>query len=514
MSSSKAFVADLVNSRLDIHGRGMVPSGVSFGTEEPAVLDAEIARRCQQAADLAAEFAADPGAVVRRFRLILHDASLSADDVQGWIETWKLAFDDPDGFRQALEDPSLGVGDWFGRVRAYLNAPPATSKEHQAVIGQLAERYGLNHDIALQILPGKRQFETLDPGWIPLAFDKVDEEMKRWPEVLEPFRRHEDHRSGFVYEGSATTDDTRTSRVALFADWGTGYYHSAAIAHQLWNARYPYAFHLGDVYYGGKQREFDDRWTNLLSPVVEHTRLFGLAENHELYGKGTAYLRYFDELRAAGHTDQEGSYFCVRFPKHQIIGIDVNWNGRQSYQDYRCRDWLKARLADGGHRTNILLTGSAPYCYGSAERMPLLADLWDFVRDGQVHAWFWGDDHYCALFSRNATLAPFVGSCIGHAGFPGDKQTWGEASWVDPLWIETGARFPKWTELRQDRSNAGWVEMNLRDDGGVELLYIDWLGAKRFFVTLARGADGLVPISPREFPNREQEIPELFVPLP
>src|SRR5262249_33633554 len=108
---------------------------------------------------------------------------------------------------------------------------------------------------------------------------------------------------------------------------------------------------------------------------------------------------------------------------------------------------------------------------------------------------------------------PFIGSCIGHAGFPGDKQALGGTSWVKPLWVETSPRFPAWTGLRQDRGNAGWVELNLRDDGGVELLYIDWLGAKRVFVTFARGEGGLVPIGPREFPKREQERPELFVPL-
>jgi hypothetical protein len=515
MSDAKVFVADLINDRIDIHGNGHTPEGTSFDTEAPAAVEAELAKRRQQLAELEADFRASPAAVVARFRRLYHDDSLTEDDVRGWIETWRLAFDDPDGFKQSLEgDAPFGVGDWFDRLRAYVHLPKEVTGEERAVLGRLAEAYRLDVEIVKQILPSKRQFELLDPGWVPLALDKVDEKLKNWPAVLDPFRRHENYPSGFVYPGHATLDDSRTSRVALFADWGTGYYHSAAIARQLMKARYPYAFHLGDVYYGGKQAEFDDRWTDLLAPVVEHTRLFGLAENHELYSKGTAYLRYFDRLRAAGQTDQEGSYFCVRFAKHQIIGIDVNWNGRQAFLDQRSRDWLAAQLRDGEGLTTILLSGSAPYHYGSEGRRSLLGNLWDFVEDGQVHAWFWGDDHYCALFSRDQTTAPFIGSCIGHGGYPGDKQAPNRPSWTRPIWVETGARFPKWTKLRQDRGNAGWVEMNLRNDGGIELTYIDWLGAKRFFATLALSQGALVPIAPREFPDREQGTPELFVPRP
>ena len=63
--------------------------------------------------------------------------------------------------------------------------------------------------------------------------------------------------------------------------------------------------------------------------------------------------------------------------------------------------------------------------------------------------------------------------------------------------------------------NNGWVEMTLRPDRGVDLLYVDWLGAKRLAISFARDAEKLVPAgAPREFPGREtaNTTPELHRP--
>jgi hypothetical protein len=511
---SKAFVADLINDQLDIHDKGTIAQGFSFGTEPPGKLDAEITERRAQLDQIEKDFATDPEYVVRHFRNFYKNEHLTTDDIRGWIDTWKFAFDHPDDFKREITagQPSFGVGDWFNRLRAYLHVPPDTSSTDQKTVDELVKRYGIDDDIAKQIKPNNRQFETLDPGWIQFALAKYREASGKWPEGLEKFRRHESSATSYVYEGKATYDDKVTSKVALLSDFGTGLYHSAAIAKQLFKARYPYVFHCGDVYYGGKQSEFDERFTPQLAAVVNNSQFYGLAENHELYSKGTAYLKYLDTLRGQGSTQQEGSYFCVRFAKHQIIGLDVNWNGRQAFEDQKTRDWLAKVISDGGSRTNILLSGSAPYYYGEAGRKPLLGHLWQFVKDGAIQAWFWGDDHYCALFPRDKQLAPFIGSCIGHGGYPSDTTSLGKPSWATPIWVETASRFPKWTKLRQDRGNNGWVEMNLCDHGGIELTYVDWLGAKRFFASFARDNERLIPIGPRELPNREDGMPELHKP--
>jgi hypothetical protein len=190
----------------------------------------------------------------------------------------------------------------------------------------------------------------------------------------------------------------------------------------------------------------------------------------------------------------------VRFPHHQVIAIDVNWQGRQRYKDERLVAWLRDRLADAGARTNILLTGSAPFEHGSSHARPLLNDLSEFVRSGAIGLWFWGDDHYCALFDRRDPDVPFYGSCIGHGGYPGPRQTTWRATYrTSPLWVEDLPRFPVWSKLRDDMTNHGWCHATLKPDGGVDLLYVDWLWCKRMAISFAKNGVGLQAGEPTFF---------------
>jgi hypothetical protein len=347
-----------------------------------------------------------------------------------------------------------------------------------------------NPDVPV-INPHVRTFETADPAWVPLLKAKICERF--WPKGLAEMPRHGN--SYFLYtavdKNGAELPKGKPHEIALFADFGTGYYHSWAIAEQLAAWAFPYAFHLGDVYYAGRTDEFAERFEAPLRDVVAKSRLLGLAENHELYFGGENYLEYFKGLHQEKRSPQEGSYFCVRFPDHQIIGIDVNWQGRQRYQDKELQKWLEARLGEAGHRTNILLTGSAPFDYGDQDARPLLDDLRPFLADGSIGLWFWGDDHYAALFDRNDDV-PFYGSCIGHGGFPGPRQTESLGSYkTHPLWFENEGRFPSWTDIRQDVVNNGWCHATLQPGGGVDLVYVDWLWCKRAQVSFTRNGSRL-----------------------
>lgn len=508
---SNKFVADLLNDHLDIHGKGAAAPAAFSPFSTPGAADAEVASTKAQIAEIEKDFADDPDAVVRRFRQFYQNENLSADDVRGWIDTYRFAVDHPDDFEREIQSgqPSFGLGDWFNRLRAYLHVPPDTSKTDQIIVDAIADRFHLDPDIRTQIRPNVRQFETLDPVWAKELMGKYKEISHKWPEGLAPFRRHSAGgiTSKYIYEYDIPYDNTPESKVALMADFGTGYYHAAAIARQLFKAKFPFVFHLGDVYYGGTQDEFNARFQPQLSSVVQKSQFYGLAENHELYAGGGPYFKYIDALRGQGATRQEGSYWCVRLKHHQFIGADVNWNGRQTYLDPELRAWLHFVLDTGGDRTNILCTGSAPYKYGDANRTALAGHMWEFVMTGQIHAWFWGDDHYCALFKRDDAGAPFIGSCIGHSGYPGDKQSLGRKCPVTPLWVETGSRFPGWTKLRQERGNNGWVQMGLNTDGSFDLTYVDWLGAARYFVTMARpNMKHLVPIGGREIGDRDNAM--------
>src|SRR5262249_43042647 len=148
--------------------------------------------------------------------------------------------------------------------------------------------------------------------------------------------------------------------------------------------------------------------------------------------------------------------------------------------------------------TNILLSGDEPFSYGKAGTTKVLEDLRGLVLDRKlVDLWFWGNTHYCALFG-SSTAFPFVGSCIGHGGFPYAKLNAGGPSVAPIAFLETGARFPDWTGVRQDRGANGYCRMTLHGNGDITLMYVDWMKRDRCRARLTRAADGRLTLSSTE----------------
>lgn len=514
-------LADILGGHADIHGNG-------DGAPRVAALDGSQTSRAQASAELAAHrkrvhalrdrWRRNPGTTLLELRRFFHEPQLSAEDASAWLETWLTAVDHPDEFERALAEDdapqtlALGARSWFSELRAYLHAPPAISRAERGVLDQLlaAHRWPSVAELSAQgveVNPHIRQFEKLDPWWLAVADENLVTKVGKWPN-LEKFVSHTPA-TPFVYEASP---DEQGRPLALFSDFGTGTYQSRLIARQLEASGASYAFHLGDVYYAGREREFSRYYREPLRQVVKQTKLFSIAENHELFSGGKWYLQFLRDDEARGKSPQQGSYFCVRFPKHQLIGIDVNWNRRARFAHEPTRQWLRERMAEAGERTTLLLSGCGPFGYGSDTAYTLLNDLWDYLRDGAIAMWLWGDDHYCALFDRNELIAPFYGSCIGHGGYPAPREQSGKASWSKALWVEDEPRFPAWTGLRGDMLNNGWCQLTLRDDGGFELSYRDWLGARRCEATFS-DRSGLVRLDSLSTFAR-QARPDEAPPLP
>jgi hypothetical protein len=505
MSDAKTFAADLLTARRGtIHASEPV-RGPGTGQSPDAVF-AEVRKSLDELEALRAK---EPAKALEAFQKLLDDPTLTDRDLTSYIDVWRTAIDSPEEFdRQVRKPPDRGVADWWGRIRAFLHRPAEPTANDLQKLEALGALYVLpKHDLAPELNPNERMLETADPAWAPLLGAKLQE--SKWPDGLIDMPRH-DPAHPYVYpaidETGAPLPKGRAIDIGLMSDFGTGYYHSWGIAEQLAAWAFPYAFHLGDVYYAGRKDEFTRRFEQPLFDVVRNTRLLGLAENHELYCGGGFYLEYFRKLRARGRTPQEGSYFCVRFPDHQIIGIDVNWQGRQQYRDPELVAWLRARLDEAEGRTNILLSGSAPFDYGAAAPRPLLGELWPFVSDGSVPLWLWGDDHYCALFERNENV-PFYGCCIGHGGYPGAVQPDSLGSWdTRPVWWESEPRFPKWTGLRQDMTNNGWCHATLQPGGGVDLTFVDWMWSKRASISFAKVDGKLRRGEPTTFEREEKPV--------
>ena len=363
----------------------------------------------------------------------------------------------------------------------------------------------LQHYSDIKIDPGNYKYEPKADalGWVFNAGEYWIKKKLKIKSRTAPFPYHDQFDSNFVYplqdrQGN-TLDADRKVTIALFGDFGTGLSHSLYIARKITEKAPDYAFHLGDVYYAGRSREFENYFQKPLDPLLEKSNFFALNANHEMHSGDFpyfAYLNYKKKTRSGWvEQDQEGSYFCVRNAKYQIIGIDTAYHENGRHRDEKLQAWLGKTLREGKaaspKRLNILLSPNQPYKLGNQSFNDLYnMDLHEFAHQGLIDYWFWGNTHYAALFDRSAKT-PFIGSCVGHGGHPIYKKDIEEAAeehdklvkntreLPPALWVELSPRFPEHTGIRQEMGNHGFCMMELEGDS-VRLTYYDWLGNSRF----------------------------------
>jgi hypothetical protein len=145
-----------------------------------------------------------------------------------------------------------------------------------------------------------------------------------------------------------------------------------------------------------------------------------------------------------------------------------------------------------------MLSADHPYEYGNHDLTRLLGkDLKSLALEKKlVDLWFWGNTHYCALFDHKPAASgdipalPFIGSCIGHGGYPYETYKRGRFEPAPIIFLEDRARFPKETNIRQDKGNNGYCVLQLNSDGTIGLQYVDWMSNLRFAASLARSQPG------------------------
>ncbi len=432
----------------------------------PPAIDAEAVRALRE------QLLADPEAMMASAPALL-GSTATVDDALRMLNAAESALENAAGTRVAAA---------ANRSEQSFELPP----EHRFP--------GYDHR-AIPVFPHRTQFETAadGPAWAATAAAAWAFRLfARRPKLPKPAENA-------VYPLVAR--DGRTT-VALFSDWGTGYYHSRYITAHIARMGVAQAIHLGDVYYIGSQSQFDDQVTPVLEPLLKQMPVYMLNANHEMDSEGIPYFKYLRHKQAQGRKrgfaaqPQETSYFCLRNDGYQVIGIDTAYHEKGRHNDDDLQAWLGARLEEGRDAglTTVLLSQNEPYARrknsgGVAvhERRELCdEDLGAFVDAGLIHAWFWGDEHYAALYEPNDAM-PFVGSCVGHGGYPfGIKRDDAGPNDLVPLvWAETGSRFEGIPGLRQDRGNNGFCHVTLAPDG-IELRYIDWRFRTRKEATLRR----------------------------
>lgn len=294
-------------------------------------------------------------------------------------------------------------------------------------------------------------------------------------------------------------------RMALFADFGNGLYAPREIARRITEGAFPYAFHLGDVYYDGNAREFAEYFEKPLAPLVASTELFMLSGNHEMYSKGEHFQRYITgkAARHPGLQRQNAEMFRLRGHGLQVIGLDTMWcdwdgkpfRGNEPRLDDSTKALLERWLTEGDpDGFNILLTSNEPFSTESKGTTKMLDDLAPFLRRGLVDLWCWGNVHHAAIWDtykvEGTTEHGFVGACVGHGGYPfytqgAPKKTEG----AECLWSERQHRFWPYAGVRPEVGLNGWASLSLArkaDGWHATLTYRDWLGRDRARATIVK----------------------------
>lgn len=429
----------------------------------------------------------EPDQVLAQARA-LWDAELGLEELEAAVDEAGWLVDDPElGLRR------LEARDALERVTPAL--PPEFFQDWP-------------YDETIEIDPASTRFEAKADAlrWVIFGGPALLGSMSA---KKAPFAWHHRHASGFVYVRPEPSPSESLS-LGLVSDFGTGLYTSKYIAKQLEDRKYPYIIHGGDVYYAGRKSEFETNFEPQIDPLLAQSQVFTMNANHEMYSLGEPYFAYIAE-RKRRHSEQlqEGSYFCLRFGTTlQLVGIDTAYFRDGRHDEPGLQRWLQDVLAYGREvgAVNVLFSPNEPYAYGSTALTPLLReDLDDIVRKRTlVDLWFWGNTHYCALFDRTPSL-PFVGSCIGHGGYPYGRMSPGRPSAAPVRFLEKGARFPAWTGVRQDRGNNGFCELTVHADRRIDLCYRDWMSRTRCIARLAFDAGVYRLTTVREESAAEQE---------
>lgn len=213
--------------------------------------------------------------------------------------------------------------------------------------------------------------------------------------------------------------------IALAADWGSGTESAYRVGKLIADARPDCTIHMGDVYYSGTEREFNDYFLPTDAWPRGARRTFALNGNHEMYSGGDGYFG-----AALPALNQEASYFCLENANWRVVALDTGYYAKtfpflelfdtNLIKLHRAtRTWLEDVVfrdrAD--RRPAVLLTHHNWFSAFDSEYRRIGRQLAPYL--SRVVLWFWGHEH------RFAGYAPFGfdggtvrARCIGHGGMP------------------------------------------------------------------------------------------------
>jgi hypothetical protein len=214
------------------------------------------------------------------------------------------------------------------------------------------------------------------------------------------------------------------ARLVLVGDWATGLPRARKVANRIREVleegrrdrREQHIIHLGDAYYSGWEREYEERFLPYWPVHSGEHETYGswsLNGNHDMYSGGHGYFDYL--LAEERFSRQEQSSFFTLSNRHWLVlGLDT------AYDDHDLRDpqaaWVADSIAAAPGKQTILLSHHQLFSAYERGGNKLADKLSGPLANGSIRAWFWGHEHRCMVYAPHGGV-PFA-RCIGHGGVP------------------------------------------------------------------------------------------------
>lgn len=330
---------------------------------------------------------------------------------------------------------------------------------------------------------------------------------------------------------------TKPLSLYLFGDWGTGLPMAQQVTRSIYKqlkqedaATQAHVIHLGDVYYIGEAKEYQDYmlaescWPILLDDEIERYGSWSLDGNHDRYSGGYGYFDTLlkDKRFIRWHADDKGepsSFFLIENDDWQVFGLDTSWQlpglgeaitedtwtvkdyaGQNGILTFEQVDWMKKSRNTA--KGCILLTHHQPASSRTSEKQHADATV-AALKDAElsdsttlydsIDAWIWGHEHRAVVFKaknkrKHKVLknAPSFCCCLGHGGVPVTKKNFELENTIgDVLWQED--RLDSTAPIYQGKPVVPFGFGKLETSGNTfRFTVCDHTGDKRFAVKYTR----------------------------
>ena len=319
------------------------------------------------------------------------------------------------------------------------------------------------------------KYEMLDIGWANcLAAIGV----RRWR-----------NRHPFNDKPAQPVSISNRARVVLLSDWGSGLPRAKKVSEAAREAldapnvadRDKHVIHLGDVYYSGLAREYENNFLASWPVKTKEAQVissWALNANHDMYSGGWGYFDYLlqEDSRFKRQQDADGqasSFFSLENDHWLILGLDTGYHENIIFDAHDLygnqSQWVNERLAAAPNKKGILLSHHQPFSFFEEGGEKLLAKLNGPLTNGRVRAWFWGHEHRCALYEPHKDVQ--YPRCIGHGGIPF------YVSRSDPPKGVSYEYRDGFSDLLESWNYLGFVVLDFEDDK-IAVSYINERGGK------------------------------------